>query len=128
MIGGWTCQNQAGHGPGGAYCKHHARKHDKVKPKLELWSRDIIFFGSDDNVIPTRHAVREITDKTFIDDQGRRRALKDRYRQYYRTELEALAATRVFVTGQLRRAEAAAFEAKTVLKKLDAYQKKRRLT
>jgi hypothetical protein len=104
-LGGHPCGSAAGHGPGGEYCKAHARQFDTTPPTLELWSRELAFFDYADPM-PKRVLVREISPTTFIDHRGRRHARKSQYFEYHSTKAEAVEATRKHLLGKLRSYEA----------------------
>jgi len=98
------CFAKRGFGPKGQYCKRHARRHDDAPSELTLWKRSANFYDVGD-ALPERVAVREITAKTFIDANGNRCKLKDRYNAYYRTERDALTAAYDNMTRRIANAE-----------------------
>lgn len=103
-VGWHPCTRPAGYGPGGEFCRYHAKRHETATPTITLWEVKQAFFDLDDP-LPGSILVREVSEKTFIDARGRRHPLRDRYHAYYATEGEALAATKEHVTGVLEEAE-----------------------
>lgn len=84
-VTSWQCSRPAGYGPGGKYCKVHGRKKENVEATLPLW---VVSRYSDE--LPKRVLAREIGDKTFIDEKGRRCKFHTEYDDYFSAEMEAL--------------------------------------
>lgn len=91
MVRFRRCIRASGHGPGGAYCKQHARKHEPLAvAKLTIWFRAVRVYNLE-GALPQPVKVREATEKTYIDERGTRHPMRDSDGRFYISEHEALA-------------------------------------
>lgn len=113
-VTSWQCNRPAGHGPGGRYCKVHARAHDTKGAELTLWCVEVLY----GDVTPKPIKVREIMPSSFIDERGRKNNRMTQYALHFDTKEQAFAEAIARTERKLERATAEVAQQETLLAKL----------